>query len=365
VAKDYYKVLGINNNANAEEIKSAFRRLAHQHHPDKSTGDATKFKEINEAYQVLSDKDKRSQYDQYGQTFEQAQGQGGFGGFEGFRDWSNYAQAGGFNAEDLGDIFGNLGDMFGMGGGRRSRGAAAARGRDLETSVTVDFKTVVMGGSVELNLERDVACEHCKGTGAKDGTALKSCSDCGGNGQRRVNRQTMFGVFQTVAACPTCHSTGKIIETKCDQCRGRGTQSKKEDLKVEIPAGIDDGMTLRLKGKGEAIQNGSTGDLFIHVRVRAHQSIQRIPESVDLLTTLTVNVADAALGIKKVIEAVDEKLEVEVPGGIQSGQRLRVKGKGIQTNRGRGDLYVAVTVETPKHLSRSAKKLLEELQKEL
>ncbi|MBI5135535.1 DnaJ domain-containing protein [Candidatus Uhrbacteria bacterium] len=365
MAKDYYKVLGVEKHATPEEIKSAFRRLAHQYHTDKSTGDATKFKEINEAYQVLSDKDKRAQYDQYGQTFEQAQSQGGFGGFEGFRDWSNYAQAGGFNAQDIGDIFGNLGDMFGMGGGRRGRAAAAARGRDLETTVTVDFTTMVMGGTVELNIQRDVACDQCKGTGAKGGTALKTCGDCGGNGQRATTRQTMFGVFQSVGVCPTCRGTGKIIETKCDHCRGRGTESKKEDLRVEVPPGIDDGMTLRLKGKGEAVQNGTTGDLFIHVRVRPHHIIKRIPETADLVTSLTVNVAEAALGTTKTIDAIEEKLDVEVPAGIGSGQRLRVKGKGIQTNRGRGDLYVQVTVETPKRLSRNAKRLLEELQKEL
>jgi len=357
VAKDYYKILGIAKSATPEEVKAAFRRLAHQYHPDKSTGDEEKFKEINEANQVLSDTQKRAQYDQYGQTFEQAQNQGG-GGFGGF------GGAQGVNVEDLNDIFGGIGEMFGM-GGRRRAGAQESRGRDLETSVTIPFATMVMGGSVDIALDREIACSDCKGSGAEGGTALTSCKECSGTGQKRVVRQTMFGAFQTMSDCSHCNGKGKMIDKKCPTCRGKGTQRKKETLTVDVPSALEDGTTLRLRGQGEAILQGTTGDLFIHIRIKPDQDITRIDGSADLLTTLQVNIAEAALGTTKDIRTIEGMSAVEVPEGVQSGQRLRLKGKGIQTNRGRGDLHVEVRVQTPRKLSRNAKKLLEDLQKEL
>lgn len=356
MAKDYYSILGIAKNATPEEVKAAFRRLAHQYHPDKSTGDAEKFKEINEAHQVLSDTQKRAQYDQYGQTFEQAQNQGG-GGFGGF------GGAQGINVEDLNEMFGGIGEMFGMGGRRRSN--QEARGRDLETSVTIPFATMVMGGSVDIALDRDVACVDCKGTGAEGATALTSCKECNGTGQKRVVRQTMFGAFQAMSECSHCQGKGKMIDKKCPTCRGKGTQRKKETLSVEIPAGLEDGTTLRLRAQGEAILQGKTGDLFINVRIKSDPDIVRIDNSVDLLATVSVNIAEAALGATKDIRTIEGLSAVEIPEGVQSGQRLRLKGKGIQTNRGRGDLHVEVTVQTPRRLSRNAKKILEELKNEL
>ena len=363
VAKDYYSTLGVNNTATPEEIKTAFRRLAHQYHPDKSTGDAEKFKDINEAYQVLSDSEKRKQYDQYGQTFEQAQAQGGFGGFEGFRDWSTYAQGAGVNVEDLGDLFGGLGEMFGMGGRRGAR--RERNGRDLETTITIDFAQMVHGGTVDLTLDRDVPCSDCNATGAEKGKALSHCRECGGSGQKAQARRTMFGTFQTVSVCGACQGTGKMIDKKCSHCHGRGIVRKKETLAVNVPAGIENGATLRLRGQGEAAPNGQSGDLYIHVRVRSHQTIGRIPDSNDLLTTARINIVEAALGSTKDVAAVDGVVAVEIPEGVETGQRLRLKGKGIESHRGRGDLYVSIEVETPKRISRSARKLLEELKREL
>ncbi len=363
MAKDYYKTLGLDQNASADDIKSAFRRLAHQYHPDKSTGDAGKFKEINEAYQVLSDAEKRKQYDQYGQTFEQAQSQGGFGGFEGFRDWNTYAQAGGINVEDLGDLFGGFGDLFGM--GRQRGGTRTARGRDLETTITITFLQMVKGTTVDMDLDRDVVCSSCKGSGAEHGTATSTCKGCNGTGQKQQARRTMFGTFQTVAACTDCNGLGKTIDKKCSVCRSKGVERKKQTLAVDVPAGITDGATLRLNGQGEAVLNGKTGDLYIHIRIKSDSTIERIDDSLDLETTLHVGMTDAALGATCDVRAVDGVVALDIPAGVQTGQRLRLKGKGVSSNRGAGDFYVQIVVDTPTKLSKNAKRLLEELRAEL
>lgn len=356
MAKDYYKILGIEKNANADEVKAAFRRLAHQYHPDKSSGDAEKFKEINEAHQVLSDAEKRKQYDTYGQTFDQAQSQGG-GGFSGF------GGNGGINVEDLGDIFGGFGDLFGM--GRRGGGQGVRKGRDLETTVTVSFAQMVSSTTVDLDLDREVSCGSCKGTGAEGGTALSQCSTCHGSGQKEQAQRTMFGTFRTMTTCPECSGLGKKVDKKCPQCKGKGVERKRQTLAVEIPAGIDHGSTLRLTGQGEAVLNGKAGDLYIHVRVKPDADINRVEDSLDLETTLHVGMVEASLGGTKDVRTVDGVVALDIPSGVQSGQRLRLKAKGIHSNRGRGDFYVKIIVDTPTRLSKNAKRLLEELKKEL
>lgn len=373
MAKDYYNILGVAKGASAEDIKKAYRKLAHQHHPDKSGGDETKFKEINEAYQVLGNTEKRQQYDQYGQTFEQAQRQGGFGG--GGFSWEDIARGAGggagpfggagqqgaeFDFGNLGDIFG---DLFGFGGSSRSaRGRQARTGQDIETAMEIDFREAVFGADKIIELYKNVICPHCAGNGAEPGTKITTCKTCGGSGQVVRIQRTILGNMQSVGVCPECHGEGKIASKKCPECHGQGRVKTTETIKVKIPAGISEGQTIRLSGKGEAGLHGAPpGDLYINLRVKADPDFTR--ESDNILSNVEISFSQAALGDKIPVLTLDGEVMLKIPAGIQSGKVLRLENKGVPhlNSRGRGDHLVTIKVITPTHLSRKQKELLEEL----
>ncbi len=368
MAKDYYKILGVGKTAGPEEIKKAYYKMAHQHHPHKG-GDEAKMKEINEAYSVLGNPEKKAQYDQYGQTFEQARSQGGFGGFNGFRDFSDFAEAfrssGGtsngqnfsFDFSDIGDIFG---DLFGMGGSRtRSRAAQKFQGSDIEVELTINFQEAVFGTEKELNLRKDAACQKCQGTGAEPGSKVLTCSTCRGTGQ--VMRSIGFGIgFPSV--CANCQGTGKNIEKECRHCQGSGVIKETGTIKVKIQAGIDNGQSIRLPGKGQAgIKGGASGDLYLRIKVLPDSRFKRT--GFDIKTKAEISFTQAALGDKIEIETIDGKVKLKIPEGTQSGKIFRLKGRGVSylQARGRGDQLVEVIVKTPTHLSRRQKELLKEL----
>ena len=366
--KDYYDILGVSKSASQDEIKKAFRKMAHQYHPDKAGGDEAKFKEVNEAYQVLSNPEKRQQYDQYGQTFEQAQRQGGFGGFS----WQDFARQGGapfggfrtdnveFDFGDIGDIFG---DLFGFGGRSRTRRSRERRkGQDIEISMEIDFMEAVFGAEKIIELNKNIICPHCLGNGAEPGTKIVTCSTCGGSGQVAQTQRTILGTFQTVGICPECHGEGRIASQKCKKCRGEGRTREVERMKVKIPAGVDNGDSIRLAGKGEAGKKGAeAGDLFITFRVRPETEFKR--EGSDIYTEKEISFSQAALGTKIDINTLDGLVKLKIPSGTQSGKVFRLKDKGVPRLRssGRGDQFVTVHVATPARLSRREKGLFEEL----
>lgn len=355
MAKDYYEILGVPRSASQDEIKRAYRKLAHQHHPDKSGGDETKFKAVNEAYQVLGNEAKRKQYDQFGQSFPGGAGPGGM-------RWEDFAgQAGGQNPFgqsgfdfDIGDIFG---DFFG--GGRRQQRRRQA-GQSLEMDLTIDFHDAVFGTGKTIELMKDAECPRCKGEKAEPGSKVKTCSTCNGSGQVEQVQRTILGAIRTAQVCPTCGGEGKEREKDCKECGGRGVTRQKATITVTIPSGIQDGQMLRVSGHGAMGESGVPGDLFITVHIRPHPHITRNGE--DLFSELAVSFPDAALGITASVETIDGMKEIKIPSGVQSGQRLRIKGHGVQMPGGdRGDHYVIIRVETPRKLSRKAKKLYEEL----
>lgn len=360
--KDYYKILGVDKSASQEEIKKAFRKLAHQHHPDKKGGDEAKFKEINEAWQVLGDENKRKQYDQFGSDFEQ---QGGFGGGAGWEDFMRAARGGqGMNFDFGGGGFGDIfGDMFGFGGGQRG---GKRRGNDIQIDVQLEFREAVFGIEKEIRLNKINACDVCNGNGAEPGSKLNQCGECKGQGQVRRVQQTILGAMQTVATCPRCQGAGQTAEKPCKHCRGEGRSKSESTLKVKIPAGIDNGGAIRLSGKGEFPgKGGQAGDLYIRVHVKEDKHLVR--EGYDIFTEARVTFPQAALGAVIEIETLDGKKKIEVPEGTQSGQSIRLRDLGVPhlNSSRRGDQYIKVVVDTPKKLSRQAKKLLEELQDEL
>ncbi len=365
MAKDYYKILGINKTASAEEIKKAFRELAHKYHPDKAGGDEGKFKEINEAYQVLSNPQKRQQYDQYGQTFEQARSQGGFSGFDGFRDFSDFASAFGgkgrqgdfsFEFNDLGDIFG---DLFGFGGRSKGQAQRTAVGSDIEVGITIDFKEAAFGTEKVINFDKDEICSHCGGNGAEPGSKISTCPECHGSGQ--VSRQMAFGIA-FAAVCPTCGGSGKKAEKNCSQCHGKGIVKDKKTIKVKIPAGIDDGQVIRLSGEGQAAsRNGRAGDLYLKIRVLPHQEFRR--DGYNILSRLDISFPQAALGDKISVNTLEGSVKLKIPEGTQTGRTFILRGRGVPHlhGRGRGDQLIKVIVKTPTQLSRRQKELLKEL----
>jgi molecular chaperone DnaJ len=363
MGKDYYKILGVEKNSSPEEIKKAFKRLAMQHHPDRQGGDEAKFKEINEAYQVLSDADKRARYDQFGSDFEQ---QGGFGGGAGWEDFMKAARGqnggAGFNFDfggmDFGDMFGG---MFGGGGRQREN-----RGRDIQVDIEIDFKEAAFGVEKEISLRKQVACDVCSGSGAEPGSKVDTCETCKGQGQVVQNQRTFLGVMQTLATCPTCHGRGKFATKKCKHCGGDGTLAKTVSHKIKIPAGIDDGQSIRVTGVGEAAPHGgTTGDLYVQVHVKPSKVFSR--EGYDVFTDNEISFPQAVLGDDLEIETIDGKLTIVVPEGTESGQLIRLKGKGIQAlnGRGRGDHYVRVKIRVPRKLSKNTKQALEDLKKDL
>jgi molecular chaperone DnaJ len=365
MGKDYYKTLGVEKTASADEVKKAFLKLAHQYHPDKNGGKDDKFKEINEAYQVLGNAEKRKQFDQFGQVFGSAQGgqASGFGGFNGFGGFQN----GGMNINmddlgDLGEMFGGLGDIFGFGGGRSSRKRGPQRGADIEAAMTVDFMEAIFGAEKEVTLKKKVVCSKCGGSGAEPGSKVEECPTCKGHGRVRRLQRTILGSIQTETACPDCEGAGKTVSQKCSDCRGAGTVYDTVKFKVKIPAGVDNGGRIRITGYGEAGEKGaSTGDLYLEIKVRPSDKFER--DDYDIFTKKEISFTQAALGDKVEIETVYGPVELKIPEGTQSGAVFKLKNKGVPYSDGRakGDHLVTVIIKTPKNLNKKQKEALKEL----
>jgi molecular chaperone DnaJ len=353
--RDYYEVLGVGKDASADEIKKAFRRKAVELHPDKQGGDEEKFKELNEAYEVLKDSGKRQRYDQFGHA-----GVGGAAGggnpFEGFGDFGQ-GQNVNFDFGDLG-----LGDIFSsfFGGGPQGGRQRQVRGNDIEARIEISFEEAVFGTSVDLRLNIEDTCSHCKGTTAEPGYSLKTCDTCKGTGQIVTATRTIFGNIQQASICPTCKGTGKVPEKVCTVCHGKGTEKRTVNVTLKVPAGIDDGATIRLREHGEAIANGPKGDLYVHVRVKAHKHFTR--EGDLILSEEHIDMVDAALGIEIEVETVDGKVRMKVPAGTQSGADFKLSGHGVPHVRGdtRGPHIVTIIVDTPTKLTKQQKELLEQ-----
>lgn len=361
MAKNYYDMLGVQKNASPDEIKRAFRKLAHQHHPDKPGGDENKFKEINEAYQVLSNPEKKQQYDQFGTTFEQAQSHGGFGGFDGFRDFSGFANGFNINMDDLGDMFSGFSDVFGFGGGARTK-SRARKGQDIAIDLELEFKEAIFGAEKIINLQKHVACGRCQGKGGEPNSKITTCPTCRGAGQVRTARQTILGTIATTSVCPQCGGEGKRYEKICGQCGGNGIVRDKKQIKINIPAGINDNETIRLSGEGEAgVKGGRAGDLFVTARVKDSPDFER--QGYDIYTLVPISFTQAALGAKIEVKTLEGAVKLKIPEGTQTGKVFRLRGQGVPhlKQMGRGDHLVEVIVRTPERLSRGQRKLLEEL----
>ncbi len=356
--RDYYEVLGVSKTASADEIKKAFRRLAVEHHPDRG-GDEAKFKELNEAYEVLKDTDKRKRYDQFGHAgvgSSAASDGNPFGGFGGGQGQSvNFD----FGDLGLGDIF----ESFFGGGGQRSQ-RQQSHGRDIESRVEITFQQAVFGTDVTLHLNLEDTCPHCKGTTAEPGYQLKTCETCHGSGQVVSVTRTIFGNIQQASICPTCRGSGKVPEKVCSVCHGTGTQRKTQDVSLKIPAGIDDGATIRLREHGEAVANGPKGDLYVNVRVKSDKKFTR--EGDLILSEEHVDMVGAALGVEIDVDTVDGKVRMKIPAGTQSNSDFKLSGHGVPHLRSnsRGAHIVTIIVDTPTKLSRKQKELLEEFYKE-
>lgn len=349
MARDYYEVLGVDRNASQDEIKKAFRKKARQYHPDVNRDNPKeaeeKFKEANEAYEVLSDDTKKAQYDQYGHdAFTQGGGasasgfQGGFGG-----------QAGGF-----GDIF----DMFFGGGGRQQQGPQ--KGNDLREDIDISFEDAAFGKSMDITVHRHEECDHCHGTGGEPGSKVDTCPNCRGTGQESVVQNTPFGQMRTQRTCSKCHGSGKIIEKKCSKCRGEGQVIAKRKIAIKVPPGVDNGSRLRVANEGEpGILGGPKGDLYVYIYVRPHKEFER--NGNDVVSRVNISFAQAALGATVQVNTLDGKVDLKIPEGTQTGTAFRIKGKGIPYLRNpnqRGDQHIIVTVQTPKKLTEKQRELL-------
>ncbi len=361
--KDYYNLLGIDKSASKDEIKKAFYKLAAKYHPDKKGGDEAKFKEINEAYQTLSDEKKRKEYDTYGQTFNgqgpMGGGQGGFGGFGGFNQGDFDGMQ--FDFGDLGDIFGDMfGGQGGFGGGRQAK-----RGRDISLEIDVPFAEAIFGTERNVLLSKVNTCKTCTGTGAKVGTKQKTCTTCNGQGKVHDVKKTFMGNFQTVRTCDACLGKGKVPEEKCHDCKGHGVVNGRDEVNIAIPAGISNGEMIRMSQMGEAIGGGTTGDLYVKINVTSHKIWKR--EGNDLVTTHEIKLTDALLGAKHTIDGLDGKVEIDITPGAATGEILRVKGRGvpyIHEKGRRGDMLVKLHINMPKKLSKKAMALVEGLVEE-
>jgi molecular chaperone DnaJ len=349
--KDYYEVLGIKKGASKDEVKKAFHKLAHKYHPDKSNGDSDKFKEVSEAYSILSDDKKRAEYDSYGQTFNG--GGPGFGGANGF-DFNQFQEAFNQGGFDMGDIFG---DFFG-GGGTRMR-----RGRDISIDLEVNFKESIFGTKRKVLLAKVSECDTCHGSGAAPGAKMETCKHCNGKGTVRESTQSIFGSITMQQECRQCHGTGTIPSEKCHTCHGEGVYRKQEEIEIVVPAGIEGGEMIRLTGAGEAVAGGSPGDLYIKVHVQNDPRFKK--DGINLVTELSVKLTDALLGGQYKVQTLDGDYTLDIPTGVTHGEMLKINGKGVPTPRGkRGDLFVKVKINLPQKLSRSARSLVEKLKEE-
>lgn len=350
--RDYYEVLGVSKGASADEVKKAFRKAAIEHHPDRG-GNEAKFKEVNEAYEVLKDPAKKQRYDQFGHAG--VGGNGGGGGFEGF---GGQGQNVNFDFGDLG-----LGDIFSSffgGGNSGGQSQRQARGRDMESRVEISFEDAIFGTETMLSLNMEDECEHCKGSTVEPGHELKTCETCKGSGQVVTVSRTIFGNIQQAAVCPTCKGRGKVPEKVCSVCRGKGTQVKQQSITLKIPAGIDDGATIRLREHGEAIANGPKGDLYVNVRVKPHKLFTR--EGTLILSNEHVSMAEAALGTEIEVDTVDGPVRMKVPAGTQSGSDFKLSNHGVPHLKGsaRGAQIVTIIVDTPTKLSKKQQELLQQ-----
>lgn len=357
--RDYYEVLGVSKTASDDEIKKAYRKVAKKYHPDLNPGDKTaeeKFKEANEAYEVLSDSQKKARYDQFGHAGVDPNGfggaGGGFGGFGGF---------GGDMDFDLGDILGSMfGGGFGGGfGGRRANPNAPRRGSDIQTRVTISFEEAAKGCQRKVDVAKVVTCDSCSGSGAAAGTHAETCKQCNGSGQVTVQQRTAFGMMSTVKTCPSCNGKGKVIPNPCQKCRGTGFMKKNETVEINIPAGIDDGQSMQVSGGGNKGTNGGpSGNLIIRVSVRPHPFFSR--DGYDVWLDQTVTFAQAALGDTLYIPTLDGKVKFELPSGTQPGEVFRLRSRGIQkiNQKAKGDQFVKIVVDVPKNLNSTQKELL-------
>lgn len=356
--RDYYEILGVSKGASDDEIKKAYRRLAVKHHPDKEGGDEAKFKEVSEAYEVLKDSQKRQRYDQFGHAgVGGASGGGGASGnpFGGF---------GGFNGQDIHFDFGDggLGDIFGQffGGGGRQQGPR--RGRDVEATLQLSFEEAVFGVEETIQIEMNDECSHCHGTTVEPGYEMKTCPTCKGAGQINRVMNTIFGPIQQSVTCDTCEGRGKVPEKVCTVCKGKGVERRNKKIKLKVPSGIDDGATIRLSGYGEAIGNGVKGDLYVHIRVKAHKKFTR--EGDIILSEQHIDMVEAALGTEIDVETVDGEIRMKVPAGTQSGTDFKLSNHGVPhpNSDRRGPHIVSVIVDTPTKLSKKQKEILEQFQ---
>ena len=353
--RDYYEVLGVDKSADDATLKKAYRQLAKKYHPDVNPGDKeaeAKFKEATEAYSVLSDPDKRRQYDQFGHAAFENGGGGGAGGFGGFD----------FSGADMGDIFGDIfGDLFGGGGSRRRASNGRMKGANLRARVNITFEDAVFGCEKELEITLKEECTSCHGSGAKAGTSPVTCPKCNGEGQIVYTQQSMFGMVRNVQVCPDCHGTGKIIKDKCPDCRGTGYISNRKKIKVSIPAGIDNGQSIRIRGKGEpGINGGEWGDLLVEVAVSQHPIFRR--QDYDIFSTVPVSFVQAALGATIRIDTIDGQVEYELKAGTQTDTQVRLRGKGVPSLRNknvRGDHYVTFVVQVPTSMTKEQKEALQ------
>ena len=358
--RDYYEVLGVSKTASKDEIKSAFRKLAKKYHPDisKEENAEEKFKEVQEAYSVLSDDNKRRQYDQFGHAGVNGPGASGGAGFGGFNG------AGfGFDASDLGDIFDDLfGGGFGFGGSSsRSRGSRARRGSDILMQVELSFEEAIYGCEKDFDLDVVTECDKCSGLG---GSHEETCKRCHGSGTITSEQRTILGSFMTKTTCPECNGKGKTYKEVCSKCRGKGKVKSHKTITVNVPSGIDNGERLRVPGRGHAGENGgSSGDLYLEFHIKEHKYYER--DGLDIYLEVPINMAEAVLGCKKEIPTIYGNVKLTIPGGTDSGDKQRLKGKGIKdsTSRKTGDMYVIFKVVTPKKLSRDQKKIFESLSK--
>ena len=360
MSKDYYNTLGVKKDASKDEIKKAFHKLAMKYHPDKNNGDDKKFKEVNEAYQVLSDDKKRASYDQFGNAnmggFNPGD-QSGFGGFGGF-DFSGFQNGQGFDMGDISDIFG---EFFGGGMGRSNK--KAKRGRDIQTEITISFEESVFGVKKTVELNKQSTCDICKGTGAKVGTKMNDCKTCGGSGKIEEVRRSILGSFATTRVCDTCMGEGKIPSEKCSNCHGAGVYKKQQSIEINIPAGINVGEMMKVSGMGESVKGGASGDLYIKVFIKAHSVFKR--EGLNLFMDLDVKLTDSLLGTIYKLKTLEGKIiDVKIPEGIKHNEMLRVKGHGVPSNRGRGDIILSIKIKIPSKISRGAKELIEKLKEE-
>ncbi|MEK7109169.1 MAG: DnaJ C-terminal domain-containing protein [Patescibacteria group bacterium] len=363
--RDYYETLGVGKTATKDEIKKAFHKLAHKYHPDKKEGDADKFKELSEAYSILSDDKKRAEYDSYGRVFGGGTGGntgGGFSGQGGFNmdDFASAFQ--GFSAQggpasgwDMGDIFS---DFF----AGQATGARQKRGRDISIDLEISFKESVFGTKRTVLLAKTSVCDACQGSGAVMGTEMLSCSPCGGQGKVHETSNSFFGSITMVQPCRHCRGAGKIPKEKCPTCRGDGVYKKQEEIEVVVPAGIEGGEMIRLSGAGEAVSGGQSGDLYVKIHVAQDPRFKK--EGLNLLTELSVKLSDALLGTSYKIQTLEGEETIDIPAGLTHGELIKVKGKGVPSRGKRGDLLVKVKITLPSKLSRSARALVEKLKEE-